>query len=232
MISTRHTHEITTEAKEYFDYRESHKDLKRALIYEYSSSFYADGSFDSQLWGIEKSILLKEICLIRKNGIKYLDFACGTGRILSFVERYVSESTGVDISENMLKFTKNKIKKSLLLNCDLTKNDIIKNNRYDLITAFRFFLNAQDNLRNEVMLLLSEKLTEDGVFIFNIHGYTRHYYLWPKMLKKKQNKLRHESYFKMFEIIRNSKLKIKKFTVLDLFHLHFTEYLNQVKNFL
>lgn len=191
------------------DYRERYKGVKQALNYEYS--LHADKSAAPYIWEIEKSILLKEVSLIRKNEIKYLDFACGTGRILSFLEQYVSESTGIDISENMTELGKSKTKKSLLLNCDLTKNDIIGNKQYDLITAFRFFLNAQEDLRKEVLLLLSEKLSNDGIFIFNTHGNTLGPYLLSVILRRlKKKKLNHLSYFKALKLIRSSKLKLKK----------------------
>jgi len=199
------------EIKEQFDYGKQHKDIKQALNYEYR--LYAKDSYDSYMWQIETTLLLKEVSLIKKAKIRYLDFACGTGRILSLVERYVDESTGLDVSESMLSIAKGKIKKSLLIKGDLTKNDVLRNTQYDLITAFRFFLNAQANLKEEIMLLLSEKLSNDGILVFNIHGNITSYYFLPIVLpglKNDWSELNYSSYFKINNLIKNSRLKIKR----------------------
>jgi SAM-dependent methyltransferase len=194
-----------------YDYTESHKDIKKALNYEYN--LYADETYDSCMWEIEKKYLLKEIGSIKKGKIKYLDFACGTGRVISFVEPLIAESTGVDVSNNMLDIAKNKTIKSRLINCDLTTKDVIKGEEYDLITVFRFFLNAQDELRRKVMPLLSEKLSNNGLLIFNIHGNTSSYHLLPVILWRlgiKKTELKHLSYFETLDIIRKSNLKLIK----------------------
>ena len=41
--------------------------------------------------------------------------------------------------------------------------------KFDLITSFRFFLNAEYPLKVSVLLALKEYLLPDGVLIFNIH---------------------------------------------------------------
>lgn len=197
--------------EKHLDYRDKHKGAGQAWNYEHK--VYAEDSYYAYIWGIEKDIIINEIRLIEKTSIKYLDFACGTGRVISSIEQYVNNSTGVDVSENMLNIAKTKIKKSSLLHVDLTSDDIIKNEKYDLITAFRFFLNAQEDLRKEVMPLLSNKLSDDGLFIFNNHGNTFSYYILPAILGKlgmKQVKLNHLSYFSILKLIRNSNLKLKK----------------------
>lgn len=195
--------------KKQHDYREVHKDVQKALNYEHN--VYSADSYDAYMWEMEKEVLLKEINLLGKTRINYLDFACGTGRILSFVEQYVSESTGIDVSEDMLVLAKNKIRNSLLIKCDLTKEDVIKNKQYDLVSAFRFFLNAQKDLRNEVMPLLSKKMANDGILIFNIHGNISSYYFLPMIfskIKKNREKLNAMSYFEMLSLIKNSKLNV------------------------
>lgn len=214
------------------DYREWHKNDKKVLNYEYN--LYAEDSYVSYLWELEKGILLKEISLIRKTEIRYLDFACGTGRILSFIEEHVAESTGVDVSENMLNIAKSKVKKSQILNSDLTTDDIIEKKQYDLITAFRFFLNAQEDLKGKVMCLLSEKLSNDGLFIFNNHGNTFSYYLWPVILGWlgiKQEKLNHLSYFNIMKHIRNSNLRVKRIYGIGFIPASFYRWLNPWRKF-
>jgi glycosyltransferase involved in cell wall biosynthesis len=193
------------------DYRELHKPYKKAIDYEHK--LYANNSYDSSMWEIEKQILVQEITLFEKDKTKYLDFACGTGRILAFMEQFVSESTGVDVSENMLYLAKKKARKSFLLNSDLTQHDVIADKQYNLITAFRFFLNAEDDLRKKVMFLLSEKLADRGTLIFNLHGNTFSYYLFPIIFKKfkpNQEKLNHVSFFRISKLLKETRLKIKR----------------------
>lgn len=215
------------------DYTESHKNIKQALNYEYN--LYADDTYDSCMWKIEKEFLSKEISSIKKGEIKYLDFACGTGRVLSFVEQFTTKSTGIDVSKNMLNIAKNKLKKSQLINCDLTEDDIIEDKRYDLITSFRFFLNAQEDLRKKIMSLLSKKLTNDGLFIFNIHGNTSSYHLLAVVLGKlgiKQVELNHLSYFKTLNLIKNSNLKLIKVYGVGFIPSSFYRWFKRLRKFL
>lgn len=196
-------------SREKFDYRNRSRSQEVVLNYEYC--VYANESYDTYMWEIEKEILTKEVALIQKKDIHYLDFACGTGRILSFVEQFVSDSTGVDVSENMINLARNKIKKSTIILADLTKKDVLKYNTYDLITAFRFFLNAQEDLRKDIMRVLSSKLTDDGTFIFNIHGniYSSYFFLfiWRRFFKK--HKLSGLiSYYDMKKSVLENQLKI------------------------
>lgn len=194
-----------------FDYTESHKDIKQALNYE--QNLYGDASYDSLMWGIEKIHIEREIKALSTKPVKYLDFACGTGRILSFVEKFADESVGVDVSESMLDIARGKIKKARVINCDLTMQDVLKGETYNLITAFRFFLNAQEELRQKVMVLLSGKLSDNGIFIFNNHGNLMSYHLLTVLLGKlgiKKVTLNHMSYFKVRKLIRNAGLKTIK----------------------
>jgi len=151
------------------DYRKSHLSAEQATFYE--SNVYSTNTFYFTLWEREKEILIK---FIRKYlavvDINYLDFACGSGRIISFLEKKVKKSIGVDVSENMLNIARSKIEKSELIKGDVTKVKKLIKGEFNLITCFRFFLNDQDNLRHEVLDFLCEKLSRDGILILNIHG--------------------------------------------------------------
>ncbi len=193
------------------DYRKEHIDYRKVANYEYK--LYSQDTYDSYIWEMEKKILYNEIKQFNKKNSVYLDFACGTGRIISFLERYFLKSIGVDISRNMLTLAKEKIEDSLLVECDISSKDVLGNMRFDLITAFRFFLNAQKDLRERIMLLLSEKLSEDGLLIFNIHGNSMSYYFYPYLLSKlkiKKESLKALSLFETRELLKKSKLKIVK----------------------
>jgi len=150
------------------DYRLSH--LEDGKGKSYSRSFI-DNSYRVFIWKWEKYILKKQINRFKKNKkkINYLDFACGTGRIISFLENYAENSIGIDVSESMLKVGRTNVKKSKLIKADITHKNTLINEKFNLITSFRFFLNAQPELREKVLKEISVLLAKDGFFIFNIH---------------------------------------------------------------
>jgi SAM-dependent methyltransferase len=181
-------------------------------VNKYENILFANSTYDSLIWKLEKEILYREIQQLKVSKINYMDFACGTGRILSFLEKYTYSATGVDVSSEMLALAVSKVKNAFLLNCDLTKEDRLKNQKFELITAFRFFLNAQDQLRRQAMALLAGKLSSSGTLIFNIHGNTHSYYALPLLIKGKQNsKLKGMSYFEIKRLVNGTHLKIIKF---------------------
>lgn len=157
------------------DYRHSHTQPAKGTVYD--SRLYAEDSAHTSLWRMEREYLadLLERFVPEKN--KYLDFACGTGRIIASLAEYFTQVQGVDVSESMLSVARQKNIKAKLLCADISKNkDIIKSD-FNLITAFRFFLNAQDSLRREVVSILAEKLAPDGILVFNIHN-SKPSFLW------------------------------------------------------
>lgn len=100
--------------------------------------------------------------------VRYLDFACGTGRITKVVAPYVSTVTGVDISPTMLARAKEAAPGAHLILGDLTTQDLGLGS-YDLITAFRFFGNAERDLRISAIHALAKLQPKGGVLITNNH---------------------------------------------------------------
>jgi ubiquinone/menaquinone biosynthesis C-methylase UbiE len=150
------------------DYRDSHLDKNHAISYK---NGFIKNKYQKYIWSREKKILneIKTNYFEKNIQIKYLDFACGTGRIISFLEKDMFESYGVDVSESMLKFASENTNKSKIINVDLTKKNIFDDNYFDFITAFRFFLNAQEELREDALHVISKILKKDGFLVFNIH---------------------------------------------------------------
>lgn len=146
-------------------YRESHASEGYGEVY---SKTYEKGYYAYQWRYLEKPLLEKVFSKIKDSGAKrYLDFACGTGRILSVGEKYFDETTGVDISGAMLKIAQKNCKKSLLIERDITKEPLV--GTFDVITSFRFFLNAEKSLADIILDRLKENLSNDGVLVVNIH---------------------------------------------------------------
>lgn len=179
------------------NYRLSHQSQYKTERYE--CDVYRAGSYDDLVWQEEKKILDRELGLLKKRvpALRYLDFGCGTGRIIGYLEDAVGESTGVDIAAEMLTTAKEKLRRSRLIEADLTTNDVLRGQTFDLITAFRIFLNAEPALRNAILKTLAPKLSQEGVFICNIHGNTWSFRLpmvwWYRLFRRRR--LNHFSYW-------------------------------------
>jgi len=99
---------------------------------------------------------------------RYLDFACGTGRITQRVEPRTLESYGVDISESMLAVARGKCERTNFFCVDLTREDPDLG-LFDLVTSFRFFGNAQDELRAAALAAISRRMRPGGHLVINNH---------------------------------------------------------------
>lgn len=192
------------------DYRESH--IEDRIVRQYEEEIYGKGSYDDLLWQWEKEILASEVELLRElhDSVAYLDFGCGTGRILAFLEDSVDGSTGVDISETMIGRARGKIHKSELLVADITRNDRLAGRAFDLITAFRIFLNAQPELRHAILNVLTPKLRDsESPLIFNVHGNLWSYRFFTKLWYRARGRnLNTFSYSQVKKLLRQHDLEI------------------------
>ena len=146
------------------DYRQSHL-LKGD---EYDSRLAAD-PFDAYMADWERDLLETLVPQLFPSGVpRYLDFACGTGRVSQTVASHSRVAVGVDISETMLVQARNRCPQMFFLRADLTREDPDLGH-FDLITAFRFFGNAQDELRASALKAIHRLLRDDGHFVFNNH---------------------------------------------------------------
>ena len=186
--------------------------------YCYEAGEYGEGSYSWLLWQLEQEVLVDIVRRFResRNNITYLDFASGTGRIVTFMEEKVDDSTSIEISEAMAEVAKSKLHKTHVLCADITSPGANHEGVYDLITAFRFFLNAEPSLRKAAMRQLALRLRdESSQLIFNNHGnlWSIKILAWPlhRILRKrsgwvpKGNYLRHAE---IVELLDQSDLKI------------------------
>jgi exosortase A-associated hydrolase 1 len=147
------------------DYRDSHQ--QRGDSYdEFISSSPADAYMDK--W---EALSLKEILARLLDGRKigrYMDFACGTGRITKVMEAYATESIGVDISESMIARARENTASTSFVHADLTREDP-ELGIFDVVSSFRFFGNAQDDLRHDALKAITRYLDVGGLLIINNH---------------------------------------------------------------
>jgi len=103
---------------------------------------------------------------------RYLDFACGSGRVLSQLAGHFSETVAVDVSDSMVQAARQKTE-ALDLTIDFHLQDITQDplaqEPFDLVTAFRFFGNAQHPLRRDVLSALRPLVKPDGMLVINNH---------------------------------------------------------------
>jgi SAM-dependent methyltransferase len=147
-------------------YRDSHSSPGYGEIY---NATYEEGYYADQWRLIERPLLVDILSRLvaGKPQARYLDFACGTGRILATAEDIFEDCTGVDVSPEMLKVARKFCSKSRLLQQDITVQPISE--RFDVVTAFRFFLNAEEDLTDQVLQAMHASMNGDGRLVMNIH---------------------------------------------------------------
>ena len=99
---------------------------------------------------------------------RYLDFACGTGRILELACPHFIETVGIDVSEAMLTEARRRVPTARLIQVDVMTNppDV---GAFQVISLFRFILSAEDHLREGVLRWLRTVIAPGGVLVVNNH---------------------------------------------------------------
>jgi SAM-dependent methyltransferase len=155
----------------YQDYRTTHVGPE-SWAKDYDAKLFSPGSFDAAIWEREQQLLDRIVRDHVARHESYLDFACGTGRVLSYCEPHFQSAMGLDISDTMLAVARGRVRAATLVRGDATGDPaLLDGRRFDFISAFRFFLNAQPSLRDEAMSLLASALRDaDSRLLFNVHG--------------------------------------------------------------
>jgi SAM-dependent methyltransferase len=155
------------------DYRTCHTGDEAALGYQrtYESGYYA-----AQWERLEKPLLKRLFEQERKRGARrMLDIACGQGRITLFGAEFFGVVQGIDYSPEMLAVARQRLANQPSLAGrevrfdEADVSDYTAAEPFDVITAFRFFLNANDELRPAALECVRRNLAPQGVFITNVH---------------------------------------------------------------
>ena len=148
-------------------YREQFFSADAARFYDERQ--YKRGSYSDVLWSIEREQL--DVVLGDRADFDYLDFACGTGRVLRHVTARASSARGIEISLAMAERARVTAPNALIECRDITATGSSVEGRYDVITAFRFFLNAEPTLRRAALQQLRDRLRgPQSILILNNHG--------------------------------------------------------------
>jgi SAM-dependent methyltransferase len=151
-----------------YDYRQSH--IEEGLGERYDG-LYRPGSALAFYWEhFERPFLearFRELRAAHPGG-RYLDFACGTGRILQVGASYFRSALGIDVSEAMLGEARDKVPHARFLRADVL-TEPVDVGTFDVITLFRFILRAGPDLREAVLRWLRGVVSDDGTLIVNNH---------------------------------------------------------------
>ena len=155
-----------------------------AKVRRYDAVDIGEGSYSDLLWEIEQQQLAAVVDAMRRTHekIDLLDFATGTGRIIGFLEDRVDTATGIDVSAAMVEQAREKLPETTMICKDITAAGDEIEGTYDLITAFRFALNAEPSLCQAALKALAARLRdESSVLVFNNHGnpFSHKLPLWP-----------------------------------------------------
>lgn len=147
------------------DYRSSHLAEGEAYHAKFEQQIYR-----ALMWELERETLSQLLAeRTDRATCRLLDFACGTGRVLAALEPQVASATGVDISASMLSVAARIAPGAEIVCADITRDPVLDSRQFDVITAFRFFPNAEPALREEAMAKLAGLLAPGGWLIINNH---------------------------------------------------------------
>lgn len=162
-------------------------------VTDYESREYHAASYSSRMWELQMPVLRKLLEGHRNQHgrLRLLDFACGTGRVLSFEESLVDESYGIDISPQMAQAARAKCVRSEIRIGDICANPDLVPGKFQVVSALRFLLNAEPALREAALNRLRGCLDErSGILITNMHGNShslRHYSLIYRRWQRRRN---------------------------------------------
>lgn len=143
-------------------------------VESYETGEYNPRSYSTFIWNLQQPVLARLVQDLRQNGkapVRLLDFACGTGRIISSIETLVDDAEGIDISEKMVEVARRKCRTARLGVGDIIQHPALLHGPYDLITCFRFVLNVEPEIRRSALHRLRQVISEpNGRLIISVHG--------------------------------------------------------------
>ncbi len=149
-------------------YRTIHLGARKARSYD--EDLWDPRAAKGLEWLVEQRLLAEVLRADVAPGPRSVaDFACGTGRVLELLGRSFPSPVGIDISPDMLALARDRCPRATLILGDVTTTPRLASGPFDLITAFRFFLNAEPDLQSEVLAWMRESLRPGGIVVANFH---------------------------------------------------------------
>jgi SAM-dependent methyltransferase len=134
-----------------------------------------DEQFDAlparaRMWTMEQAVLRELIASTRASSV--VDLACGTGRITGLLAEELpgARVVGLDVADSMLEVARRRLPDVTFAVADVRALDqVVPNGSVDLITAFRFFPNADPGLRADATDAICAALAPAGFLMLNNH---------------------------------------------------------------
>jgi O-antigen/teichoic acid export membrane protein/SAM-dependent methyltransferase len=162
----RGTHDV--KKTEPVSYRLSHLGPEKARAYD--DDLWDPRAAKGLDWLVEQQLLADVLRSRVPSGPQAAaDFACGTGRVLEFLSRYYASPVGIDVSPDMLALARDRCPRATVVLGDVTTIPALAPGPFDLITAFRFFLNAEPDLRSSALSWMQGALRPGGLVVANFH---------------------------------------------------------------
>lgn len=132
------------------------------LAKHYDDLEYGPRSWSTLLWALEQETLTA--LLNRRDFVpnrdRYLDFACGTGRVTQHIAPHFQSTVGVDISQPMLNEACRRLPSAKFVQGDVIADPSLATGNFDLVTSFRFLLNADPPDRPAALKWLRSQLRD------------------------------------------------------------------------
>jgi SAM-dependent methyltransferase len=131
-----------------------------------------ENAFELAIFQLEHEILLELFRRLRASdpGTRYLDFACGTGRILAVFKNVIHAKVGVDTSPGQLEVARLKVPDAELICGNVVATpELLGERHFDLITSFRLLLNLEPGNRAPILRALRKHLGPDGYLVIDNH---------------------------------------------------------------
>jgi 2-polyprenyl-3-methyl-5-hydroxy-6-metoxy-1,4-benzoquinol methylase len=131
-----------------------------------------ENRFELAIFRLERTLLqdLFRRLFHSRPDTRYLDFACGTGRILCVFRDRVRHRTGIDTSSGQLQAARQKDPDAVFIRGNVvTEPALLAGREFDLITCFRLLLNLESENRLPILRVLRQLLAPDGYLIVNNH---------------------------------------------------------------
>jgi SAM-dependent methyltransferase len=154
--------------------RYDHQFISADSAARYHDSYLGPG-YDSTLGHIEREQLRSIIGRHFPTGRvgAWLDYATGTGRVVEYASDLAGRVIGMDVSDEMLKLAQIRLWDDRIVwkRGDLRADpDCLPHGSYDLVTAFRLFLNLEPEARLPLLRALRDVLAPGGLLVINSHG--------------------------------------------------------------
>jgi ubiquinone/menaquinone biosynthesis C-methylase UbiE len=182
---------------------------------------------------VESNFLLKSISKLKKEKIKVLDVACGTGRMFLSLNKSKKNITyfGIDTSDAMMKNIKS-LKKKLIKEIYLKKGDATKlpydSNFFDVVYTFHLLWHLPVNHQEKIIKEMIRVAKPKGIIIFD---FLNKDFIYNSFKRKKTKGIYKVSLSKVNKIINSRHFNIQKindFPVKNEFLYNFLNLINYI----